>query len=52
VIERAAERGIFAGVSAGKKRPDLEDSLLVAVNETHARADLDRLAAVLAEVAR
>ncbi len=52
VIERAAEKGVYAGVSAGRLDAGLADSLLIAVNETHTRADIDRLATVLGEVAR
>lgn len=46
------ERGIFAGIDLSRAIPWLGESLLVAVNETHTRADIDRLAAELAAVLR
>ena len=49
-ISRAAERGVYAGVSAGRLDAKLGDCLLVAVNEMHGKADIDRLADTLKEV--
>ena len=51
VVQRAAERGVHPGVPAGRWDPGLEDVLLVSVNETHRKEDLDRLVQTLAEVA-
>jgi len=58
VVEKLAEEGIFAGVPAAApvlgnaSSKNDRDLLLVAVTERHSRADLDRLAARLDEVAR
>jgi glycine dehydrogenase subunit 1 len=46
--EAAAAQGIFAGVPLGRWYPELEDCLLVAVTEKRTKAEIDRLAAVMA----
>ena len=49
VVEGALQKDVVPGVDLGRfGEPDL---LLVSVNELHAKADLDRLVAVLEEVA-
>jgi glycine dehydrogenase subunit 1 len=53
LADTLAERGIYAGVPAnapGLLR-DHEDQLIVAVTERHSKADIDRLAKALDEVA-
>jgi glycine cleavage system P protein (glycine dehydrogenase) subunit 1 len=52
VVRAARERGIHPGYSLGRDYEGLDDALLVAVTERRSRADVDRLAEVLAEVAR
>ncbi|MBM4407924.1 MAG: aminomethyl-transferring glycine dehydrogenase subunit GcvPA [Chloroflexi bacterium] len=52
VLSALRERGIFAGISLSSSVPWLGESLLVAVNENHTQADIDRLAAELADVLR
>jgi len=49
IVERALEKGVVPGVDLG--RFGEADLLLVSVNELHGKADLDRLVAVLGEVA-
>jgi glycine dehydrogenase subunit 1 len=49
LIEKALRKNIFAGVPLGRWYPRLSDCLLVAVTEKRTRAEIDRLAAVLAE---
>ena len=44
------ERGIFLGYDLSRERPELGQSVLVAVTEVHTQADIDRLAAELTEV--
>jgi glycine dehydrogenase subunit 1 len=44
------ERGIFFGADLSREQPWLGQSALVCVTEIHAQADIDRLAASLAEV--
>jgi glycine dehydrogenase subunit 1 len=46
IVRQAARRGVVPGVALGRFRPELKDTLLVAVNETHAREDLIRLSKV------
>jgi glycine dehydrogenase subunit 1 len=46
LVERAAEKGIFAGVPLKRWYPELSDCLLVAVTEKRTRPEIDRLAAV------
>ena len=46
------ERGIFFGADLAREQPWLGESALVCVTEVHTRADLDRLAAELAEAVR
>jgi glycine dehydrogenase subunit 1 len=43
--------GIVAGVPMGRFAPEYRDTLLVALNETHERAQIDRLARALAQAA-
>jgi glycine dehydrogenase subunit 1 len=52
VIAAARERGVHPGYALGRDYPGLDDAILVAVTETRTPADVDRLAAVLGEVAR
>jgi glycine dehydrogenase subunit 1 len=40
---KAAIRGVVAGVPLGRFYPELKDTLLVGVNETHRREDIVRL---------
>ena len=46
--ERAAERGVLAGVPLGDWYPELDDALLVCATEIHSAADVDRLVEALA----
>ncbi|MCL2822507.1 MAG: aminomethyl-transferring glycine dehydrogenase subunit GcvPA [Polyangiaceae bacterium] len=46
LFERAARKGILAGVPLSRVLPSRGDQLLVAVTEKHTREDLDRLVAV------
>jgi glycine dehydrogenase subunit 1 len=48
VLERCAAEGIGAGYALGRDYPEYEDGLLVALSERRDRADIDRLAEVLA----
>jgi glycine dehydrogenase subunit 1 len=50
VVTRARERGVHPGYPLGRDYPGLDDVLLVALTEKRTPADVDRLAAVLAEV--
>jgi glycine dehydrogenase subunit 1 len=55
VLEHCAGEGIGAGYPLGRDYPEHEDGLLIALTERRSRADVDRLADVLAdavEVAR
>ena len=52
VIQRAAALGVHPGVAAGRWDPAWKDILLVSINETHRKEDLDRLVATLGEVTR
>jgi glycine dehydrogenase subunit 1 len=52
VVREARARGVHPGYALGRDYAGLDDAILVAVTETKAPADLDRLAAVLEEVAR
>jgi glycine dehydrogenase subunit 1 len=47
VIERCVAAGVNPGHPLGREFPEYEDSLLVAVTEQRAGADIDRLAEVL-----
>lgn len=47
-LRRARDAGVAAGLSLGQWYPELEDSIVLAVTETHSEADIDRLAEVLA----
>ncbi len=49
LLAALAAQGILAGVDLGAFRPQWERDFLVAVTERHSKADLDRLAAALAE---
>jgi glycine dehydrogenase subunit 1 len=48
VIERCAAEGVACGVPLGGDYPEFENGLLVAITERRSRADIDRLASVLA----
>ena len=52
VIREARARGVHPGYALGRDYEGLDDTILVAVTETRTPADIDRLAAVLGEVAR
>jgi glycine dehydrogenase subunit 1 len=52
VVHAARERGVHPGYPLGRDYPGLDDALLVAVTEKKRPEDVDRLADVLAEVAR
>ncbi len=45
--QRLAEQKILAGIALERFYPELKQSLLVCVTETHARADLDRFVAAV-----
>jgi glycine dehydrogenase subunit 1 len=51
VIAGARSRGVHPGYPLGRDYAGLDDALLVCVTEKRSPADIDRLAAVLAEVA-
>jgi glycine dehydrogenase subunit 1 len=48
VIERCREQGINPGYRLGRDYPEFDDGLLVAITERRTRAEIDRLAEVLA----
>ena len=50
-IRAARERGVHPGYALGRDYAGLDDALLVCVTEKRSPADIDRLAAVLEEVA-
>jgi glycine dehydrogenase subunit 1 len=50
VVARARELGVHPGYPLGRDYPGLDDVLLVALTEKRTPTDVDRLAAVLAEV--
>jgi glycine cleavage system P protein (glycine dehydrogenase) subunit 1 len=52
VVAAARERGVHPGYPIGRDYEGMDDVLLVAVTEKRTPADIDRLADVLAEVAR
>ena len=52
VIREARAQGVHPGYALGRDYEGLDDTILVAVTETRTPADIDRLAAVLGEVAR
>jgi glycine dehydrogenase subunit 1 len=52
VVAAARERGVHPGYALRRDYAGMEDALLVCVTEKRTRADIDRLADVLAEVAR
>ena len=52
VVRRAREHGVHPGYPLGRAYPGLDDVLLVALTEKRTPGDVDRLAEVLAEVAR
>jgi glycine dehydrogenase subunit 1 len=52
VIRAARERGVHPGYALGRDYEGMDDVLLVAVTEKRTPAEIDRLADVLAEVAR
>jgi glycine dehydrogenase subunit 1 len=47
-VRAAREQGINPGYRLGRDYPEYEDGLLIAITERRTRADIDRLAAVLA----
>ncbi len=51
VVRAARARGVHPGYQLGRDYPGFDDCLLVAVTEKRTRADVDRLAGLLAEVA-
>jgi glycine cleavage system P protein (glycine dehydrogenase) subunit 1 len=51
VIRGARERGVHPGYALGRDYAGLDDALLICVTEQRSPADIDRLAAVLEEVA-
>jgi glycine dehydrogenase subunit 1 len=52
VVRAAREQGVHPGYALGRDYEGMDDALLVAVTEKRSPADVDRLAEVLAEVAR
>jgi glycine cleavage system P protein (glycine dehydrogenase) subunit 1 len=52
VVAAARERGIHPGYAVGRDYAGLDDALLVATTERRTPEEIDRLAEVLAEVAR
>ncbi|HET7044155.1 MAG TPA: aminomethyl-transferring glycine dehydrogenase subunit GcvPA [Gaiellaceae bacterium] len=52
VVRAARERGVHPGYALGRDYPGMDDVLLVAVTEKRTTAEIDRLAEVLAEMAR
>jgi glycine dehydrogenase subunit 1 len=52
VVAAARERGVNPGYVLGRDYAGMDDVLLVAVTEQRTPAEIDRLADVLAEVAR
>jgi glycine dehydrogenase subunit 1 len=51
VVTEARRKGVHPGYALGRDYEGLDDALLVCVTERRSPADIDRLAAVLAEVA-
>jgi glycine dehydrogenase subunit 1 len=49
VLERCAAAGVNAGFALGREYEEFSEGLLVAITEQRSRADIDRLAEVLAE---
>jgi glycine dehydrogenase subunit 1 len=49
ILRKLSARGIAAGIPLGPDYPELPDCLLVAVTETHERADIDEWAKAMAE---
>lgn len=52
VVRACVERGVVPGLDLGRLYPDRADELLVCTTEVHSRADIDRLASILAGVCR
>ncbi len=50
LVAKAARQGVVPGVSLSRFFSDQKDSLLVAINETHRKEDIDRLAETLKSV--
>lgn len=50
VEEHLLNRGILGGLSLGSHYPELKDCALFCVTEVRSKADIDRLAALIAEV--
>ena len=51
MVAAARKLGVHPGYAVGAEYSGMDDVLLVAVTEQRTRADIDRLAQVLAEVA-
>jgi glycine dehydrogenase subunit 1 len=51
VVKAAREHGVHPGYALGRDYAQMDDALLIAVTEKRTPSDVDRLAAVLAEVA-
>ena len=51
IAGKLVDDGIIAGIALGRFDPAFSDILLIAVTETHTKADLDRLVAALAGAA-
>ena len=50
VVQRASARGVVPGVALGEQLQGMQDTLLVAINETHRREDIERLASELERI--
>ena len=50
VVRAAAAKGVVPGVALGRFSPELDDTLLVSVNESHTRQDIETLARTLAKI--
>jgi glycine dehydrogenase subunit 1 len=50
LFERARAEGVNPGYRLGRDYPEYEDGLLVAITERRTRADIDRLAALVASI--
>jgi glycine dehydrogenase subunit 1 len=51
VVRDARARGVHPGYALGRDYPAMDDALLICVTEKRTPAEIDRLAAVLNEVA-
>ena len=50
VVRAAAAKGVVPGVALGRFYPEMADTLLVSINETHSKQDIDKLAQTLAMI--